>query len=99
MNDKLDEIFDSDDSSSDSSSDDDAPIGNRNRNNNQRVNGRRMMVDGINFRTRVNRLENLTVHQIKRYCQENGIYVPSSMRKAALCAMVRRDINQHVRNR
>jgi len=57
------------------------------------------MIDGINYRARVNRLENLTVYQLKRYTTENGIYVPSSMRKAALCAMIRRDITQHVARR
>ena len=103
LQDKLDEIFDSDsdDSSSESDSEDDVPVANRNRNRNDngRNGGRRMMIGGINYRTRINRLENLTVYQLKRYTTENGIYVPSSMRKAALVAMIRRDINQHVRNR
>ena len=87
LQDKLDEIFESDDSSSESDSEDDVPVANRNRNrnNNGRVGGRMMMIDGINYRTRINRLENLTVYQLKRYTTENGIYVPSSMESCFSC--------------
>merc|ERR1712154_75112 len=96
LDNKLTEIFhaandssSSSDDSSSSSEDDNVAI------TTQRV----FVVDGINYRARVNRLENLTVYQLKKYCTRNSIYIPSSMRKAALCAMIRRDITQHLNNR
>lgn len=85
---------DSEDESS-SDSDGDVEVLNHIGNNRRDGTARIMTVNGINFRARVNRLENLTVVQLKRYTTSNGIYVPSSTRKAALCAMIRRDILHH----
>ena len=104
---KLDEIFgsnssessESESSSNESSSSEDSSSDSSSSTDLQIVEGgqRTFVVEGINFRARVNRLENLTVRQLKLYCTENEIQVPSSMRKAALAAMIRRDITQHIR--
>ena len=100
---KLDEIFGSNSSESsddDSSSNESTSSEDSSSSTDLQIvqGGQRMfVVDGINFRARVNRLENLTVRQLKLYCTENEIDVPSSMRKAALAAMIRRDITRHIR--
>merc|ERR1712129_676923 len=58
-------------------------------------NSRLITVDGIDFRARLNRLERLTVRQLRKYTAANDIYVPTSTRKAALCAVIKTDIETH----
>mmetsp|Transcript_5200 Transcript_5200/g.8578 ORF Transcript_5200/g.8578 Transcript_5200/m.8578 type:complete len:217 (-) Transcript_5200:122-772(-) len=68
---------------------------NRNRNRNSNATVRQFMIDGINFRTRINRLEHLTMPQLKKYCERNRLQGFNGIRKSALCALIRRDITQH----